>query len=180
MKRTFCAIAVLAVGLFAAVSANQDLLTLQKDDNQWAIPAKNYSATRYSTWPRFMAVLPDQPGNAARAARTASRRSLRDPRAAFEAEALTPKALAGYWVDWEAGTSGFHDYAALSSPVTYLGKSVKRAPDVVNAVCDHPICPTWLTTRIYQHLTGGKTNKLIPAWARATRTSRAYDRASWP
>ncbi len=49
MKRTFGAIAVLAVGLFTAVSANQDLLTLQKDDNQWAIPAKNYSATRYST-----------------------------------------------------------------------------------------------------------------------------------
>ena len=31
------------------MSANQDLLTLQKDDNQWVIPAKNYSATRYST-----------------------------------------------------------------------------------------------------------------------------------
>ena len=40
MKRTFGAIAVLAVGLFTAVSANQDLLTLQKDDNQWAIPAR--------------------------------------------------------------------------------------------------------------------------------------------
>jgi len=49
MKRTFCALAVLAAGLFSVVSANQDLLTLQKDDNQWAIPAKNYSATRYST-----------------------------------------------------------------------------------------------------------------------------------
>ena len=56
MKRTFGAIAVLAVGLFTAVSANQDLLTLQKDDNQWAIPAKNYSATRYSTLKQITAV----------------------------------------------------------------------------------------------------------------------------
>ena len=50
MKRSLCAIAVLAVfGLLAAVSANQDLLTLQGDDNQWAMPGKNYAATRYST-----------------------------------------------------------------------------------------------------------------------------------
>ena len=81
------------------------------------------------------------------------------------------KALAGYWVDWEAGTSGFHDYAALSAPVTYLGKSVKRAPDVVNAVCDHPACPTWVTARIYQYLTGSTANKLLPTWARSFRAS---------
>jgi alcohol dehydrogenase (cytochrome c)/methanol dehydrogenase (cytochrome c) subunit 1 len=50
MKRSFCAIAVLAVfGLLTAASANQDLLTLQGDDNQWAMPGKNYAATRYST-----------------------------------------------------------------------------------------------------------------------------------
>ena len=50
MKRILCAIAVLAVfGLLSVVSANQDLLTLQTDDNQWAMPGKNYSATRYST-----------------------------------------------------------------------------------------------------------------------------------
>jgi uncharacterized protein (DUF1800 family) len=81
------------------------------------------------------------------------------------------RALAGYWVDWTAGTSGFHDYAALSAPVTYLGKPVKRAADVVNTVCDHPACPTWIATRIYQHLTGGRTSKLLPAWSRAFRAS---------
>src|SRR5258705_11135775 len=41
------------------------------------------SATRYRTWPRFMAVLAAQPGKAARAARTASRTSLRDARQAL-------------------------------------------------------------------------------------------------
>ena len=49
MKRSICAIAVLAVWLLSAVSANQDLLSLQNDDNQWAMPGKNYSATRYSS-----------------------------------------------------------------------------------------------------------------------------------
>jgi PQQ-dependent dehydrogenase (methanol/ethanol family) len=49
MKRSICAIAVLALGFLAAVSANQDLLKLQTDDNQWAMPGKNYSATRFST-----------------------------------------------------------------------------------------------------------------------------------
>ena len=29
--------------------ANQGILWLQQDDTQWSIPAKNYSATRYST-----------------------------------------------------------------------------------------------------------------------------------
>src|SRR6185295_18033917 len=41
------------------------------------------SATRYSTWPRFMAVLSAHGWDALRAARTASRRSLRDARTAF-------------------------------------------------------------------------------------------------
>src|SRR5581483_1920586 len=41
------------------------------------------SATRYSTCPRLYAVAPDQPGNALRAADTASRASLRDAIAAL-------------------------------------------------------------------------------------------------
>ena len=45
--------------------------------------ASSISATRYSTWPRFMAARPDQPANAPRASRTASRTSLRDPRGTF-------------------------------------------------------------------------------------------------
>ena len=50
MKRILCATGVLAViGLLSVVSANQDLLKLQTDDNQWTMPGKNYAATRYST-----------------------------------------------------------------------------------------------------------------------------------
>lgn len=81
------------------------------------------------------------------------------------------KALAGYWVDWESGSSGFHEYAALSAPVTFLGKPAKRAADVINTVCDHPACPIWITTKLYRHLTGAKTHKALPTWARSFRTS---------
>ena len=41
------------------------------------------SATRYRIWPRFIAVRSSQPANAPRAARTASRTSLREPRTAL-------------------------------------------------------------------------------------------------
>lgn len=47
MKRSICALVALA--LWLPVSANQDLITVQADDNQWALPGKNYSATRYSS-----------------------------------------------------------------------------------------------------------------------------------
>jgi hypothetical protein len=46
--------------------------------SNWARRPSMSSATRYSTCPRLYAVLPDHPGNAARAATTASRRSLRE------------------------------------------------------------------------------------------------------
>ena len=81
------------------------------------------------------------------------------------------KALAGYWVDWTTGDHGFHDYAALSAPVTYLGASVKRAPDVIDTVCDHPACPIWITSRLYSHMTGGTSNKMLRTWARSFRSS---------
>ena len=49
MKRSICAIAVLALGLPLAIAANDDLVSRQDDDNQWVLPGKNYSATRYSS-----------------------------------------------------------------------------------------------------------------------------------
>src|SRR5438105_4852977 len=49
MNRSMCIIAVLALWLSSAVSSNQELVTKQADDNQWALPGKNYAATRYST-----------------------------------------------------------------------------------------------------------------------------------
>ena len=43
-------LATLAVLLLPCVAAaNQELMSLQNDDGQWAIPGKNYSSTRYST-----------------------------------------------------------------------------------------------------------------------------------
>jgi PQQ-dependent dehydrogenase (methanol/ethanol family) len=49
MKRSIYVIAVLALWLSSAVSSNQELIKTQADDNQWALPGKNYAATRYST-----------------------------------------------------------------------------------------------------------------------------------
>src|SRR5215831_1277835 len=49
MKRITWLAVVLAAMLPGAASANDELLKLQNDDNQWAIPGKNYSSTRYST-----------------------------------------------------------------------------------------------------------------------------------
>ena len=43
----FATLAVLLLPFAAA--ANQELMSLQNDDSQWALPSKNYSATRYST-----------------------------------------------------------------------------------------------------------------------------------
>ncbi|MCY4636143.1 MAG: methanol/ethanol family PQQ-dependent dehydrogenase [Acidobacteria bacterium] len=44
-----CAIVVLALGLPLAIAANDDLVSRQNDDDQWVLPGKNYSATRYSS-----------------------------------------------------------------------------------------------------------------------------------
>jgi lanthanide-dependent methanol dehydrogenase len=49
MKRITWLAVVLALMLPWAASANEELLKLQNDDNQWAIPGKNYSSTRYSS-----------------------------------------------------------------------------------------------------------------------------------
>jgi PQQ-dependent dehydrogenase (methanol/ethanol family) len=48
----FIALLLVGIGMFllpALVRANQELLLLQQDDTQWVMPAKNYSATRYSS-----------------------------------------------------------------------------------------------------------------------------------
>ena len=49
MKRSICAIVVLALGLPLALAANDDLVSRQNDDDQWVLPGKDYSATRYSS-----------------------------------------------------------------------------------------------------------------------------------
>src|SRR3954470_3791031 len=69
---------------------------LQSSANS-AVRASNISAVRYSTWPRLYAVIAAHFGNAARAARTASRASLREARATFcpSASYVRPDSLRG-------------------------------------------------------------------------------------
>ena len=57
MNRSMSIIAVLALWLSSAVSSNQELVTKQADDNQWALPGKNYAAPRYSTLRQLTALL---------------------------------------------------------------------------------------------------------------------------
>ena len=49
MKRITWLAVMLALILPWTAFANDELLKLQQDDNQWVIPGKNYSSTRYST-----------------------------------------------------------------------------------------------------------------------------------
>ena len=49
MKRRDWIVLVAALSLPGTAFAQDELLTLQKDDNQWVLPGKNYSANRYST-----------------------------------------------------------------------------------------------------------------------------------
>jgi len=50
MGRSVCVAGVLVLVLMSwGAYANQELLQLQTDDKQWAMPSKDYSATRFST-----------------------------------------------------------------------------------------------------------------------------------
>lgn len=64
------------------------------------------------------------------------------------------KALAGWGVDWDSATATFYPWNALDAPVTYLGRSVMTASDVIDAVCDHAACPGWVAGKIYRLLVG--------------------------
>jgi len=75
------------------------------------------------------------------------------------------QALAGWWVDWDTGAHGFHDYAALKDPVTLLGRPVKRADDVIDVVCDHRACAPWIATKVRRYFTAGGGAKLRHAEA---------------
>jgi alcohol dehydrogenase (cytochrome c)/methanol dehydrogenase (cytochrome c) subunit 1 len=49
MKRGLWLACALVLLLPWVATANQELMSLQNDDNQWVLPSKNYSSTRYST-----------------------------------------------------------------------------------------------------------------------------------
>jgi uncharacterized protein (DUF1800 family) len=70
------------------------------------------------------------------------------------------QALAGWWVDWDTGDHGFHDYAALDTPVTLLGRPVMRSDDVIDTVCDHSACAPWIAGKVRRFFTGGLSKKL--------------------
>jgi uncharacterized protein (DUF1800 family) len=77
--------------------------------------------------------------------------------------------LAGYWVDWNTGGSGFHSYAALDAPVTLLGRPVKRANDVIDVVCDHAACAPWVAGKIRRYFTAGLSVREARAEAKRFR-----------
>jgi uncharacterized protein (DUF1800 family) len=64
------------------------------------------------------------------------------------------KALAGYDVDWSTGAVTFYPQYALTSPVTYLGRSVQTAQQVVDAVVEHPACAPWIASELYRYFLG--------------------------
>ena len=64
------------------------------------------------------------------------------------------KALAGWDVDWNTATAVFHQYAAISTPVTFLGRSCLRYDDVVNAAVDHPACAPFVAAKLHKYFHG--------------------------
>jgi uncharacterized protein (DUF1800 family) len=64
------------------------------------------------------------------------------------------KALAGWDVNWETGVATFYPQYALTTPVTFLGKSVKRYDEVVNAVCDHAACAPFIAGKLHKFFHG--------------------------
>jgi len=81
------------------------------------------------------------------------------------------RALAGYNVDYDTGKVNFNDWAALDAAVPYLGKQVKRPPDVINAVLDHPAAAPWIVSRIHLYLTGRPPTRNGTALAAMFRSS---------
>ncbi|HZP31602.1 MAG TPA: DUF1800 family protein [Acidimicrobiia bacterium] len=64
------------------------------------------------------------------------------------------KALAGWEVDWSSATAVFRPYAAISTPVTFLGRSCLRYDDVVNAAVDHPACAPFVAAKVHRYFHG--------------------------
>ncbi len=64
-------------------------------------------------------------------------------------------ALAGWGVQYEGGVEAYFDESlAPSEPVEFLGRSVLRADEVVDAVCDSEACSAHIAARLYEFLVG--------------------------
>jgi uncharacterized protein (DUF1800 family) len=64
------------------------------------------------------------------------------------------KALAGWDVNWDTGVATFSPEYALTTPVTFLGKSVKRYDEVINAVCDNAACAPFIAGKLHKFFHG--------------------------
>ncbi len=83
------------------------------------------------------------------------------------------KALAGWDVDWETGVASFSPQYALTTPVTFLGRSVMRYNEVVDAVCDHGACAPFIAGKLHKFFHG-----LDPSPARRTELATIFRSAN--
>lgn len=64
------------------------------------------------------------------------------------------KALAGWDVNWDTGVATFHPEYALTTPVTFLGTSVSRYNEVIDAVCDNAACAPFIAGKLHKFFHG--------------------------
>jgi uncharacterized protein (DUF1800 family) len=64
------------------------------------------------------------------------------------------KALSGWDVDWDSATASFDPNSALTTPVPYLGRSVMRYNEVVDAVCDNAACAPFIAAKLHKFFHG--------------------------
>lgn len=65
------------------------------------------------------------------------------------------KALAGHFVEGENDRDVvLEPDLALNRPVEFLGARVKTAADVVDAVCDHPMCARFIAGKVHEYFLG--------------------------
>jgi uncharacterized protein (DUF1800 family) len=64
------------------------------------------------------------------------------------------KALAGWDVNWDTGVATFSPENALTTPVTFLGKSVTRYNEVIDAVCDNTACAPFIAGKLHKFFHG--------------------------
>lgn len=65
------------------------------------------------------------------------------------------RALAGWWVDGDNDDEvRFDPDSGPPDSVSFLGRSVASAAEVVDAVCDHPACAPFVAGKVHEHLVG--------------------------
>jgi uncharacterized protein (DUF1800 family) len=83
------------------------------------------------------------------------------------------KALSGWDVNWDTGVASFFPQYALTTPVTFLGRSVMRYNEVVDAVCDHTACAPFIAGKLHKFFHG-----VDPSPARRTELATIFRTAN--